>query len=49
MIEKVAKSEKSSAIETWHRYNRTMQLKNNLKNPFRRILEKKMRQLKRCK
>lgn len=47
MIEKVAKSERTSNLETWHRFKRSIQLRNIIKKPFRRILDKKIRQLRR--
>ena len=49
MIEKIEKSAGSSQIETWHRFRRRVQLKPNIKNPFKRILDKKIRQLRREK
>jgi len=49
MIGKVEKCEETSNIETWHRFRRRMQLKYNIKNPFKRILDKKIRQLRREK
>ncbi|MDF2564453.1 MAG: hypothetical protein K0Q53_848 [Massilibacillus sp.] len=49
MIEKVEKTAKMTSIETWHRFNRRTQLKCSLKSPFRRILDKKIRQLRKCK
>lgn len=47
MIEKIAKSEQISNTETWHRFRRGVWLRHNIKNPFKRILDKKIRQLKR--
>lgn len=46
MIEKIAKSEQISNTETWHRFRRGVLLRRNIKNPFKRILDKKIRQLK---
>lgn len=47
MIEKIAKSEQIPNTETWHRFRRGVQLRYNIKRPFKRILDKKIRQLKR--
>lgn len=47
MIEKIAKSEQTSNIETWHRFRRGIRLRYNIKSPFKRILDKKIRKLKR--
>jgi len=49
MIEKIAKIERTSNTETWHRFRRGVRLRHNIKNPFKRILDKKIRQLKREK
>jgi len=49
MIKKVEKCEETSNIETWHRFRRRVQLKSNIKKPFKRILDKKIRELRREK
>jgi hypothetical protein len=49
MIEKVEKCEQTSNLETWHRFRSRIQLKYNIKKPFKRILDKKIRQLRREK